>query len=464
MPLSTSPTKQKQRSCPLRNSAKILQIIRLFIVVVLLLSSASYINRNAEYPNEQLLSSVVERNENVNSIDSNSIDSNSIDSNSIDSNSIDSNSIDNSDSNVQESIVNILNQNIGTKTCQQQMYHKSYRKGKVPSMVASVTCPCGRNTTSTYRHNMAKMYGTGSYDTQTLERCLNLPLPLKHDDPIECWPKMIVMPSFPTNGSGLARLLLQRTLGLLVRMDQYLEGDRPMLMYDMSVPDQKSYHVSSPCDNEMNVENLSVSFDDTSLPIPLMGKPAIYKTHHGKEHLPALKRSKDSSSHIAGVIRLARNPGDQILRNYHRWGRHSCYGSDLDKKEECFRKGAHLMCGQVSRHAKSDWLQFHRFWNSLDEQNITQVIYHYENFSNVTKVEKETQNVLDYLKYKADDGIHERIEGVANEALYKHGTMMAEICGKNAARKLHEITKDVTKRLGYTFDKESATWSLPDDP
>ena len=351
---------------------------------------------------------------------------------------------------------------------------KSKRKLQKVVSSASVPCPCGRKTQSDFKLNMAKMYGTGSYDLETLKRCLSLSLPLKYDDPIECWPKMVIMPSFPTNGSGLARLLLQKALGLLVRMDHYNEG-QPNLMYELSPMGKAIYNVSSPCteNGTDGVHEDNSQGDDTSVSIPLMGKPAIFKSHHTNLHELALSSDAGRGAHggnIAGVIRLARNPGDQILRNYHRWGNKGC-SNDKDKKEECFREKAKSQCSSVVSLAESNWLPFHQFWNDFGGGNVPQIIYHYENFSDGSKVEGATEKVLKFLRSDVSkegsdtsavetDTIGGRIGGDIGAVEYKHGTLMAEICGKDAARKLHLITKDVTEKLGYVFDEEAATWSL----
>ncbi len=52
------------------------------------------------------------------------------------------------------------------------------------------------NSNEEYKTNMAKIYNTKSYDKEILDRCLKLSLPLKYDDPAECWPKMVIMPSY----------------------------------------------------------------------------------------------------------------------------------------------------------------------------------------------------------------------------------------------------------------------------
>ena len=103
-----------------------------------------------------------------------------------------------------------------TKSRNHSLYKKS---GEIHRMSGTVSCPCGKYTESSeYINNTLNFYANKSTsqhnDIDKLKKCFNLTLPLKESDPIECWPKMIIIPSHPTNGSGLARTLLQRVLGV----------------------------------------------------------------------------------------------------------------------------------------------------------------------------------------------------------------------------------------------------------
>ncbi len=57
--------------------------------------------------------------------------------------------------------------------------------------------------------------------------------------------------------------------------------------------------------------------------------------------------------------------------------------------------------------------------------------------------------------------LEDELAGIVKEPPYEQGTLMAQICGKDKARLLHEATKDVSQKLGYVFDYDSATWALP---
>ena len=356
----------------------------------------------------------------------------------------------------------------------------------------TVSCPCGSQTSTNYRSKMAKIYSSGSHDLSTLKRCFQLTLPLKPTDPIECWPSIIILPSHPTNGSGLARLLLQHAIGLNAFLDQYGHTAQKKRrgvtkFYDFynlfqvnnnhnnhknpkkRLPEKQMFSISSSC--KTNETSLKESF-----PIPLMNHPAIFKSHLGitKEDFKLKFGGKlfgggvTDTSHVTervkgadGVIRLARNPGDQILRNSIRWGNQETYNQDKDVKEEWFNENAHKVCKNIF---SSTYLRFHSNWNSIDDDAIPQITYHYEHFSDPTHVMKATEKVMRFLNVAVqhDDIIGDKLADLIDEPTYTHGTLMSKICGKEDARKLHAATRNVTEKLGYVFDYEAATWSLPD--
>ena len=53
-----------------------------------------------------------------------------------------------------------------------------------------------------------------------------------------------------------------------------------------------------------------------------------------------------------------------------------------------------------------------------------------------------------------------QLRGIVKEPAYEQGTLMARVCGKEIARKVHDMTKEISEILGYVFDNETATWSL----
>ncbi len=48
--------------------------------------------------------------------------------------------------------------------------------------------------------------------------------------------------------------------------------------------------------------------------------------------------------------------------------------------------------------------------------------------------------------------LKDELAGIVKDPPYEHGTLMAQVCGKDKARLLHESTKEVAKKLGYVLD------------
>jgi hypothetical protein len=66
---------------------------------------------------------------------------------------------------------------------------------------------------------------------------------------------------------------------------------------------------------------------------------------------------------------------------------------------------------------------------------------------------------VDYSSFVEKEKVRKMIEMI-KEPDYVHGTLLARVCGKPAARILHDRTQKVSEPLGYIFDYETATWSL----
>ena len=57
----------------------------------------------------------------------------------------------------------------------------------------------------------------------------------------------------------------------------------------------------------------------------------------------------------------------------------------------------------------------------------------------------------------------DEIQSMVKEPEYEHGTLMARICGVEAAKNLHLKTYHYSKALGYDFDSSTGQWYLTDD-
>lgn len=214
----------------------------------------------------------------------------------------------------------------------------------------TINCPLGKDTPPEYHHAMISSYSNVMH-TKLFHRCANLPLPLSPNNTIRCWPRLIILPSHATSGNELFQYLMDRVFtNMDISMSQYYE-----------VPTRKDplYSISNNPDELWNIVNATASnymFSgvwgtlNTTASIPFMGRPVIFKSHTSQSTndtrrsevaRPLIDSEKKGLLH--GVVRMARNPGDQILRNSFRWLSKKCYQNG----DECFFKNAHIVCDDL---------------------------------------------------------------------------------------------------------------------
>lgn len=169
---------------------------------------------------------------------------------------------------------------------------------------STIRCPLGENTPAEYHQSMNLTYDNAR-NTDQFRICSNLPLPFTESSPIECWPRLIILPSHTTSGSKLFRGIWE-LFG--VQMSQFKEEPN--------------------VDKLFSIQSLDVFGRlDTTTAIPFMQQPLIFKSHISQENSEKRREMKESL-HIAksngvlrGIVRIARNPGDQLMRNKVRWGK-----------------------------------------------------------------------------------------------------------------------------------------------
>ena len=214
----------------------------------------------------------------------------------------------------------------------------------------TISCPMGKETPSEYHQAMLSSYGN-IMNTKLFHRCANLHLPLSPNDPLKCWPRLIILPSHATSGNELFQYLMDRVFtNMDISMSQYYE-----------VPTRKDplFSISNNLDEVWKIVNataLNYRFSgvwgtrNTTASIPFMGRPVIFKSHTSQStndtrrsevSKPLIESEKKGL--LRGVIRMARNPGDQILRNSFRWLSRKCYQNG----DECFFKNAHIVCDDL---------------------------------------------------------------------------------------------------------------------
>jgi hypothetical protein len=299
-------------------------------------------------------------------------------------------------------------------------------------------------------------------DRDLFLRCANLPIPMDNASPKECWPRLIVLASWPTSGNVLMRSLLQ---AMTSPMEIALGGSERLFFKDVVPPSKENGFTS--------LDIYGSWKPDTAL--PLMKRALIFKSHKGtkvdepaRQHGANQMQEARRMDQLDGIIRLARNPGDHILRKRFRWFDPKCY----KRGDVCFFQEAHLVCKDMIKLAY-DYNLFHEFWNTLDS-DIPQIIVHYEHFSNKSCAGDTVEEVLkyvddltpemDYKNFFQMRRVEDMLTGI-REPNFRQGTVLQRVCGKDLSRQIHNITKDISARLGYRFDNESATWSLdPEKP
>jgi hypothetical protein len=309
----------------------------------------------------------------------------------------------------------------------------------------------------TYSQNMLSMYnGT---DRDLFLRCISLSFPLQNTDAAECWPRPVILPSFPTSGNGLFRSLLRNlTSPMEIDMLMYKANDHPTAFYNIATGN-----------NFVGIHGKL----DSPVALPLMNRIVLFKSHLGAnakeevlQKVAILLHNAKSRNKLFGILRLARNPGDNILRNHFRWTQRQCYL----KGDECFFENARGLCPQVGSDRRvQEYTRFHSFWNKFDS-DLPQTIVHYEHITSKKYAGESVEGAMnflnsltplsvDYSRFVEKEKVEKMVEMI-KEPDYVHGTLLATVCGKDVARSLHVRTRRVSEPLGYIFDYETATWSL----
>lgn len=200
--------------------------------------------------------------------------------------------------------------------------------------------------------------------SQPLNDCSEYPLPFTTDKvPVECWPRIVLLPSYPTSGNELVHIMFQRITGLAT-FNSFQLGQHA---FDLSTDTHDAISIHYDHTNLCGGNN-------NSLVLPYAGQVALTKTHYRNQpktvdpnmfYMTHQQQSGDVGGSVAAVVRLARNPGDHLLRNFFRWSNRDCH-------DACFYKRATKTC-RVLESKTSDWNNFHSFWREYDD-SIPQLI------------------------------------------------------------------------------------------
>ena len=368
-------------------------------------------------------------------------------------------------------------------------------RGPDPS---SIRCPLGEKTSKSYHENMlsywyhhdhAKTKVKNDYDNSNIKsgsgnnvvainnnkdsflQCASYSLPYDDaDTPKECWPRFIILASHATSGNSLFRSLTENITGVHNGMCHYQEGTSTALF---NIGNRSSELSNSNLRGSKAIPPLTIyGFLDQLLPIPFMKSGAIiFKSHINqssnkqRDEDKLMLKEAIANDKLHGIMRMARNPGDQILRNQFRWSNARCYS----KGDDCFYEQAKKLCPRL-QVLTNTYVNFHSFWNELgldldgsnsgetSRSSIPQMVVHYEHFSGRGNVEGTIRDVLrfldnvtspelNYMNFLVKDRIDE-MSGIIKEPKYEHGTLVAKVCGKDVARSVHRVTKQYSEPLG----------------
>lgn len=165
--------------------------------------------------------------------------------------------------------------------------------------------------------------------------CFNQSLPLTQQSPRECWPYLTILPSHATSGSKLFQDIWE-LFG--TSMSQYNEPPRKI-------------------DKLFSFDNLDVYGSLKTVPY---GQPVVFKSHVSQSKKKPRRQEMKEMLHrikkmglLHGIIRMARNPGDQLIRNSFRWGSQDKYckshKSHYESEFDCFLQKSKRMCHKFSR-------------------------------------------------------------------------------------------------------------------
>ena len=293
--------------------------------------------------------------------------------------------------------------------------------------------------------------GCGADRAAPDERAACGALPIADVHPPECWPRVVLLASFPTSGNGMLRDLWEAATGVVslstYKMPGRNTGELPRTMWARTSSGlllyRKTEAVLDPC-----------APGGLELPAPGVGA-ALAKTHYSgmnRKNNEQRYASENIFGGLAGVARLARNPGDNLLRNKSRWA------SPGNVRSERTQRAA---CGGLEAEA-AKWNAFHDLWNAYNA-SVPQAIFRYETATDPALAAGELRRLIAFA-----GGTGEREEGAAERAVreivrapsYAHGTLLRDTCGEGVARRVHELTRETSAALGYVFDDASATWSV----
>lgn len=323
------------------------------------------------------------------------------------------------------------------------------RAGKPRSTDKALTAEAPHTTTRSAEIGVALAAASSNTSapaipSRTQAACL-AQLPIRITTLHQCRLRLFLLPSYPTSGNELVHSLFEAGTGWASSSVYKAEMQRLLFRHGPA-------HIYSPLEAELKTKGLRVAVGEGS---------TLVKSHYptGLE-LMDMRKARHDDHHIlarvaatSGVVRLVRNPGDQLLRNAARWG------STAECNWECFKLRAKFLCDRgVEKLDWERWLTFHKFWIRGFNVTIPKQVVRYEEISDPHKAPVVARRLFDFMGEPAP--YFDKAMSVVRKAAYTHGALVKQMCGRAAARKLHNLTAAVSMVLGYRFNDKDAIWEV----
>ena len=321
--------------------------------------------------------------------------------------------------------------------------------------------------------------------------CRGRPFPVPASAPAACFPRLAFLASYPTSGNEIVHGLYEAVTGITYVVDAPWgllprEGGPVAWVPDPRLAEHagRRYErwveprpgAGGPHEGgvRLHIHDRYCRFGrttaDGSESLLPMGRGTVMKTHfptigsYGEDDAALAQRiawryePKPPTFDVVGLARLARNPGDNLLRDAFRWDSREC-----EKDIACFREQARGACGRLLERAEG-WNRFHAFWRDWHGRHpeVPHAVLHYEDVTDRARAAGVMRRVVALAGEapKEEGGVEAAVAATVRPPDYVPGTLVRDVCGAEAARALHAATREAAEELGYAFDDAKAAWAV----
>ena len=319
--------------------------------------------------------------------------------------------------------------------------------------------------------------------------CLDRPFPVPEAAPAACFPRLAFLASYPTSGNEIVHGLYEAITGITFVVDapwgMAPKDGGPVAWVPDSRLAARSGRERWKRGNgkaaarrggvKLHLNNRycrlgRTTADGSESLLPMGGRGTLMKTHfptngsYAKGDAALAKRfawryePKPPTFDVVGLARLARNPGDNLLRDAFRWDSREC-----EKDIACFQEQARGACGRLLERAEG-WNRFHAFWRDWHGRHpeVPHAVLHYEDVTDRARAAGVMRRVVALAGEapKEEGGVEAAVAATVRPPDYVPGTLVRDVCGAEAARALHAATREAAEELGYAFDDAKAAWAV----